>query len=556
MDGRSPDSNSASSARAGGPWRLPVRAVDLGALDAVVAAGELSAIGVPAVESDDGPTLAAGVPDRIDTALLSEPLSLALPVEVATGRGFSARPGESLAVVRPGGPALVFLGCGRGEELTTDVLRRASASLVREAGRRGWVVFVLPAGMVGALPALAGTAAPLPPAPRRGAQAVAEGAVLAAYRFTAHKSREDEGRLDGLVVAGVGLEPDVVAEGVRRGVVVAEAVCFARDLVNEPPSTLTPRRMAAAAEGHLGGRSGVSIEVWEQERIEAEHLGGLLGVARGSAEPPRLVRATFEPADPIEVGGRLPHVVLVGKGITFDSGGLSLKSADGMTTMKTDMSGAAAVLAAVGACAELGVRIRVTAIAPMTENMPGGRAQKPGDVLVTRAGRTIEVLNTDAEGRLILADGLSLAAELAPDVIVDLATLTGAAVVALGRTIAGLFANDEVLLDKLSAAAVRAGERTWPLPLADEYRADIDSDVADMKNIGKPGQAGAIVAALLLERFVDGTAWAHLDIAGPARSDEDGGILAKGGTGFGVRTLIEFLERFGAEPGPLRPATT
>ncbi|HAM02690.1 MAG TPA: leucyl aminopeptidase, partial [Acidimicrobiaceae bacterium] len=536
------------------PSRLQVRSSDLAGLDRVLSAGELAAVGIPAVETDDGPAVVGGVPERLDSALLPGPLPLTLPGDVAERRGFKGRTGETLVVVPAEGPAVVFLGTGRPDALAIDVLQRAAASLVRSAGRRGQAVFVLPAALVGRLPAATGNPTPLPPAPRRAAQAVTGGAVLAAYRFTSHKSGDEAHHLDGMVVAGVDIEPEVLAEGVRRGTAVARAVCFARDLVNEPPSTMTPARMAAAAEEYLGGLPALSLEVWDEGRIEAERLGGLLAVARGSAEPPRLIRAAFEPADPVEVEGRVPHVVLVGKGITFDSGGLSLKTAEGMTTMKTDMSGAAAVLAVVGACAELAVRVRVTAIAPMTENMPGGRAQKPGDVLVARNGRTIEVLNTDAEGRLILADGLSLASELEPDVIIDLATLTGAAVVALGRTIAGLFANDDVLLERLGDAAVGAGERTWPLPLADEYRSDIDSEVADMKNIGKGGQAGAIVAALLLERFVDDTAWAHLDIAGPARSEEDSGVLTKGGTGFGVATLLEFLERFGADPGPLRPA--
>jgi leucyl aminopeptidase len=323
-------------------------------------------------------------------------------------------------------------------------------------------------------------------------------------------------------------------------------VCLARDLINEPPSSLTPTRFAEVAVDHARGRPGVTVEVWDEQRITDERLGGLLGVARGSAEPPRLIKVAYEPADPLSVDGHVPHVVLVGKGITFDSGGLSLKSADGMITMKTDMSGAAAVLSAVSACGELGVRVRVTAIAPTTENMPGGRATKPGDVLTIRDGHTIEVLNTDAEGRLVLADGLSLASELEPDAIIDLATLTGACVVALGMSIAGVFGSDEGLIGRVQAASERAGEGTWPLPLPDEYRSHIDSEVADMKNVGKGGQAGAIAAALLLARFVDEVPWVHLDIAGPARSDEDSGIFAKGGTGFGVRTLLELLEHYGA----------
>ncbi len=239
---------------------------------------------------------------------------------------------------------------------------------------------------------------------------------------------------------------------------------FARDLVNEPPSSLTPTKLAQLVSDRLSGRPGVTVEVWDENRIVSEHLGGLLGVARGSDEPPRLVRAEYTPAVAVEVHGRVPHVVLVGKGITFDSGGLSLKSAGGMETMKTDMGGAAAVLAAFDAAAVLGVPIRVTAIAPMTENMPGGRAIKPGDVLTARNGKTIEVLNTDAEGRLVLADGLSLATEMEPDAIIDLATLTGAAVVALGSGIAGLLGNDETLQRELRSASERAGESLWPLP--------------------------------------------------------------------------------------------
>jgi leucyl aminopeptidase len=279
----------------------------------------------------------------------------------------------------------------------------------------------------------------------------------------------------------------------------------------------------------------------------AERLGGLLGVARGSNQPPRLVKVEYRPADPLEVGGRVPHLALVGKGITFDSGGLSLKTATGMETMKTDMGGAAAVLGAVDAAAALGARIRITAFTPLTENMPGGSATKPGDVLTTRNGKTIEVLNTDAEGRLVLADGLTLAVEAGPDAIVDLATLTGAAVVALGREIAGLLGNDNGLIEEVRGAGERAGESLWPLPMPDDYRSHIDSEVADMRNVGRAGQAGSIAAAMLLREFVGEVPWAHLDIAGPARSDENSRYLTKGGTGFGVRTLVALVtsESFG-----------
>jgi leucyl aminopeptidase len=234
----------------------------------------------------------------------------------------------------------------------------------------------------------------------------------------------------------------------------------------------------------------------------------------------------------------VPHLALVGKGITFDSGGLSLKPPGGMETMKTDMGGAAAVLAAVDAIAALGGRTPVTAWAPMTENMPSGSATKPGDVLTTRSGKTIEVLNTDAEGRLILADGLTLAVEAEPDAVIDLATLTGAAIVALGKEIAGLFSNDDELSDAVRAAGTAAGEPSWPLPLPEDYAAHIESEVADMKNMGRPGQAGSISAALLLQEFVGDVPWAHLDIAGPSRTDDNRGYNSKGGSGFGVRTLV------------------
>jgi leucyl aminopeptidase len=297
----------------------------------------------------------------------------------------------------------------------------------------------------------------------------------------------------------------------------------------------------------LGDRHGLSVTVLDELAIASEGLGGLAGVAQGSEEPPRLIEVVYEPSSRARGAGdgSLPTIALVGKGITFDSGGLSIKTADGMMTMKTDMSGAAAVLATIAAVADLGAAVKVIAVVPATENMPGGRAVKPGDVLKIRNGKTIEVLNTDAEGRLVLADGLSLAAEANPDAIVDVATLTGACVVALGRQIAGLMGNNEDLVGQVRAASDRSGEPVWPLPLPEEYRKGIESEVADMKNISTPaGAGGALTAGLILSEFVDGTPWAHLDIAGPARSDSDEGYTPKGATGFGVRTLIELVSRF------------
>ncbi|HUO48539.1 MAG TPA: leucyl aminopeptidase [Acidimicrobiales bacterium] len=522
--------------------RISVSAVPASALAQAPAPGQppVTVIGVPAVRDDDGARVSEGVPATLSVG--GREVGLTIDPELARRRGFGAKASEVMVVIGsdPAAPVVVFVGCGDHDEVDLDALRAATATLVRSAGRSGALAVLVPG------PLASQAAGDGSDATREAVQAVTEGGVLGAYRYLTYKSEDPAGRVEQLLVAGMDIDPDALAEGVRRGVVVAEAVCLARDLVNEPPSAMTPGVLARIAGEQVATRRGVTLEIWDGARIEVERLGGLLGVARGSAEEPRLLIARYEP-DP--GGGEMPHVVLVGKGITFDSGGLSLKTAEGMTTMKTDMSGAAAVLAATSACGDLGVRVRVTAIAPVTENMPGGRAIKPGDVLTIRNGKTIEVLNTDAEGRLVLADALSLAAEMRPDAIVDLATLTGACVVALGTAVAGVMGNDEALKARIDAAAKRGGEATWPLPMPKAYRSHIDSEVADMKNIGKAGSAGAIAAALLLERFVDDLPWAHLDIAGPARSDEDSGVLAKGGTGFGVRTLLALLEGYGAGAG-------
>ena len=489
----------------------------------------LAAVGVPVFAGAEGPQVAPDLPESVGGAQIPT----VLDGTWLKRQGFTGKVGQSVVLHNePGTPATVLLGWGTRNRAAGDdeveAIRRAAAAFIRAAGEGGAGALVIPAGL-----GLSDDVV---------AAALAEGAALAAYRFYAYRTGECHPRLERLVLAfGDDAQADAVAEGAQRGSDLASAVSFARDLVNEPPSSLTPAKLAEVVSDRLGGRPGVTVEVWDENRIVAEHLGGLLGVARGSLEPPRLVRADYIPAEPVEVGGRVPHVVLVGKGITFDSGGLSLKTVGGMETMKTDMGGAAAVLAAFDAAALLGVPIRMTVLAPMTENMPGGRAVKPGDVLTARNGKTIEVLNTDAEGRLVLADALSLAAELEPDAIIDLATLTGAAVAALGTGIAALMGTDEALQDELCRASKRAGESLWPLPLPDEYRNHIDSEVADMKNIGRAGQAGSISAALLLREFVGDSPWAHLDIAGPARSDEDARYLSKGGTGFGVRTLVALL---------------
>jgi leucyl aminopeptidase len=516
------------------PPPLEVRYASDGSEVERLAVDGVSVVGVVVFTGDDGPQLAPGAPDPVVVGATT--VAVTVDRTLCARRGFTAKAGGTLVVLGSGdAPTVVYVGGGDASSFTADTVRRAAASFVRAAGRSGTAVLVVPASVTGETGEQAD---------QRVAQAAAEGAILATYRFVGHKSEDDGSQIDRLVLLGAGLDDDAARRGVERGSKIAGAVCLARDLVNEPPSSMTPRRLAEIADRELGAQQQVTLEIWDEQRIADERLGGLLGVARGSAEPPRLLRATYEPNDPLEVEGRVPHVVFVGKGITFDSGGLSLKTPGGMETMKTDMSGAATVLAALSVCADLGVRIRVTAITPVTENMPGSRATKPGDVLTIRNGNTIEVLNTDAEGRLVLADGLSLAAELRPDAIIDLATLTGACVVALGTSVAGLFGNNDELIARVGSASTRAGEPTWPLPMPDNYKKHIDSDVADMKNIGKAGQAGAIAAALLLARFVDDVPWVHLDIAGPARSDENDGAIVKGGTGFGVRTLLELVEGY------------
>jgi leucyl aminopeptidase len=448
-------------------------------------------------------------------------------------QGFGAKAGQTLVLRTAGGPpSVVLVGLGEAATVDAERWRLASAGLVRAAGEGGGTAaLLLPSDPPGVDVRTVGTA-------------VAEGAVLAAYRFDAYRTSPSPAGVARLVVVADPARAPTLEEGVRRGSAAAAAVSFARDLVNTPAGDMTPARLADRVVEHLAGLAGTTVEVWDEQRVAAEHLGGLQAVARGSDEPPRLVRASYEPETANGRAAQLPHVVLVGKGITFDSGGLSLKPADGMMTMKTDMTGAAVVLAVVAASAALGPPVRVTAIAPITENMPGARAQKPGDVFRARNGMTVEVLNTDAEGRLVLADGLSLAAELAPDAIVDVATLTGAQVVALGTGMAAVLGTDEALVGALRDAGQRSGERLWPLPLPEDYDEHIESEVADMKNIGRTREAGTIAAAMLLKRFVGTVPWAHLDIAGPARASETAGYVRKGATAFGVRVLLDFLDHY------------
>ncbi len=367
--------------------------------------------------------------------------------------------------------------------------------------------------------------------------AYVEGAVLGSW---ASPRWTREGAVPGAAAAGAAVVTGASsAELVGRAVARARAQLLARGLAATPSNTKSPAWLAACART-VASRTGLRAEVWDERRLRREGMGGILAVGQGSATPPRFVRLDH---DPVGATASTPRVVLVGKGITFDTGGLQVKPADGMLGMKTDMSGAAIVLAVLSACRELGIRVRVTGLLPLAENAVGGGSYRPGDVVTQYGGRTVEIGNTDAEGRIVLADALAWAdAHLDPDWLVDVATLTGAARVALGRAAAPVFSTDDALRDDLLAAGATTGETLWPMPLAETYRRALDSDVADLTHIAQDVGGGAVTAALFLREFVGERRWAHLDIAGTGRSDVDAGTSAKGATGFGTRLLLRWLE--------------
>jgi leucyl aminopeptidase len=437
---------------------------------------------------------------------------------------FSGRLDDTLLVPSYGAvaaPAVLLVGTGRDEGHTPETLRRAAGVAVAAAGRAATLATTL--HQAGGPEAVA---------------AVAEGFVLAAYRFRRHRSAAPPG-LGAVTLLTDGAAPAAAEAALRRAEVAASATLLARDLVNEPASVLNPATLAAEAVRLASdGRRGLRHRVLEGDELRRGGFGGVLAVGGGSAVPPRLVELRWRPA------GARRHVALVGKGVTFDSGGLDLKRGKSIDGMKDDMAGAATVLGVMSALAELEVAAAVTAVLPLVENMPGGSAMRAGDVIRARNGTTVEVTNTDAEGRLILADGLALAAEAHPDALLDLATLTGSAVAGLGLGLTAVMANDRALAGELLAAARAAGEPVWELPLLDDYRRFLDSDVADLINsTEEPGDA--IQAGLFLREFVAGVPWVHLDIAGPATAKEARYYTPKGGTGCMVRTLLAFLQDAG-----------
>ena len=423
-------------------------------------------------------------------------------------------------------PRVLVVGLGPRQELDTDRVRMAAgeaARRLRKAGARriGTMVHGLDAGLD----------------PAEAAQALTEGMLLGLYRFRAYKRNGEE---PADVEAVTLLERDrgrlsAIAGGIRRGRVLAAATNLARDLVSEPGNTLTPTVLARRAQS-VARSSRLRCRILNAAALRRLGMRGLLGVARGSQEPPCLIV--------IEYGAvrRGPHLALVGKGITFDSGGISIKPAENMGAMKGDMAGGAAVIAAMQAIAELGIPLRVTGIVPATENLPSGSALKPGDILRMMSGTTVEVVNTDAEGRLVLADALHYARQRGATHLVDAATLTGACVVALGSVLTAAFGSDPGLLEALLASGKTTGERLWQMPLDREYDELIKSDVAELKNSGGR-KGGAITAAKFLQHFAGDTPWVHLDIAGTAEADKEKGCQPKGATGVMVRTFVELAQR-------------
>ena len=462
-----------------------------------------------------------------ESAVAATYRSLGVAVAAPAAQGFAGRADQVVILPGASGRMLLLVGLGSAAALGPDRFRRAGAQAVRAAKHVKRLA-------IDPRPVLAD----LEPDQRVSSlRAIAEGAGLATYRYVEFKSKPAKAPLATIsIVAAGGARANAAID---EGVAIAGAQNLARELVNRPGGTLTPVAFAAEAR-RIASREGLSIKVMGRAQIERLGLGGLLGVNRGSTQEPRFVEISHNPP------GAKRTLALVGKGVTFDSGGLSIKTGEGMMTMKMDMGGAAAVLGFFSAVRAIAPNCRVVGYLPMTDNMSDGDATRPGDVLTMRNGTTVEVLNTDAEGRLILADALCLASEAKPDAIVDLATLTGAVEIALGSRIAAVLGNDDAWREQVIAAADRAGERTWPLPLPADYRPFLDSDVADLRNISKGRGGGTITAGLFLQEFVAaGIPWAHIDIAGTAWwAEGDNAEHTNGGTGFGVRLLLELARTF------------
>jgi leucyl aminopeptidase len=440
--------------------------------------------------------------------------------------GFEGKPGEVVKIPTGGtlkSPLLILVGLGEAEKVTPEAVRRAAGVAARAVSNAATVALALPASDADHV------------------RAAADGYQLGTYSFTAFKTTPAPDVAGEVVILSDAARQKEVAAALETSQVVTAATRLARDWVNTPPGDFTPARFADAVAATKKDRkvAKVTMKVMDEKELEADGCGGIVGVGRGSANPPRLVQLTYKPR------GAKAHLALVGKGITYDSGGLSIKPAASMMTMKCDMAGAASVVAATFAIAELGLPIAVTTYAPMAENMVSGTSTRPGDVLTMYGGKTVEVLNTDAEGRLVLADALVKATEDKPDVIVDVATLTGACQVALGDRVAGVMGNDDELIGTVTSAGERVGEALWHLPIPDEMGEKVrgNTKIADLAQHNTERWGGALYAAAFLREFVGESTWAHVDIAGPAFNEKPAyGYVTPGGTGMSVATLVELAD--------------
>lgn len=472
----------------------------------------------------EGVTAPSGAMGAVDSALGGAISALIADGEISGKRGELTLI-HTLGKIAP--KRVMVAGLGKREAFTLDGVRDIAA----ESARRLEGIGVKAAATIAHGAGIGGMD------DRACAQAIAEGAVMGLYRFDKYKSNADGGGLDELTIVEYDAAKVATMQGgVDEGVIIGEAVNLCRDMANEPANGMTPSDMAERALA-VAEECGMGIDVFERARMRELGMGALLGVAQGSEEPPKFIILRYEG----DADNPSNNIGLLGKGITFDSGGLDIKSAAGMSTMKGDMSGGAAVIAAMQAIGQLKPRINVTGIVPATENMPSGTAQRPGDVVRAMNGKTIEIDNTDAEGRLVLADAMAYARSVGIGRLVDVATLTGAVSVALGDKCMGAFGNDEAFTGAVVAAGNAVGERAWPMPMFDEYKAQYKSDIADIKNTGGRG-GGATIGALIIGEFNDGAPWVHLDIAGVARARGTKGSAVKGATGVPVRTLVRLVQ--------------
>jgi leucyl aminopeptidase len=418
-----------------------------------------------------------------------------------------------------GAQRVLLLGLGKKSKFTEDVIRKVGIITAKRARSfSNNVAFCIPTN-----------------GKKGSGSAIVEGVMLGSYEFSKYKTNGKRGQgINSVRLLSTKIREREFRAEAEFARIVSESINLARDLINEPPVNMTPTKLADVAR-EIAKAEKLECRIFDRVDMEKKGMGGLLAVSRGSEEPPKFIHLCYEPK-----GGAKKTVAIVGKGITFDSGGLCIKPRDNMRTMKGDMSGAACVLGVMKAVRKLNPSVRVHGLISATENMPGARAYKPDDIIRALNGKTIEVIDTDAEGRIVLSDALSYAVELKVDEIVDLATLTGSCIVALGDYTAGVMGNNERLITRIIQAAKLAGEKVWQLPMDDELRKEIESDVADVKNVGSRW-GGAITAAMFLEKFVGDTPWVHLDIAGPAFLEKGGDWYPKGGTGFGVRTIIKYL---------------